>query len=224
MLAGRAVAAACTLALIAGCGDSTSGPSTLRRPPSSYLLTVDQLVAPNFTIDAAAHPLSAADIAAGDQARATQLATSGLIAGAGEDFFRPAANIALANGPVQIGDTVEQFATAAGAITVFAGDVTRLDAVPGARAVSTGGIGDAAHATTRLVTVPGSGVHLIEISVEWRVDNLIDLLVVRGRDGGTRADDALFLAHRQTATELGLATPTPLPPSSPSPSSSPGRP
>ena len=39
------------------------------------------------------------------------------------------------------------------------------------------------------------------------MDNLIDVLVVRGRDGGTRLDDALLLAHRQTVTELGLATP-----------------
>jgi hypothetical protein len=51
-------------------------------------------------------------------------------------------------------------------------------------------------------------VTAVEITVEWRVNNLLDILVVRGRYGGTRLDDALLLAHRQTVPELGLSTPT----------------
>ncbi len=89
---------------------------------------------------------------------------------------------------------------------MYGADVSRLDKVTGATPTSTGALGDAAHATTRIAT-SADGVAAIEITVEWRVDNLLDILVVRGRNGGTRLDDALLLAHRQTAIELGLSTP-----------------
>ena len=186
-------------------------PATRQGAPRTYLLTVDQLVAPDFVVDVPAHQVSVLDIATTDSTRAAHLAGAGFHAGATVDFFRSAANIAVQNGPVQVADTVESFATAAGAASTLTEDVARLDAVRGATAVSTGALGDAAHATTRTVTDPASGVRLVEVSLEWRVDNLIDVLVVRGRDGGTRVDDALVLAHRQTITELGLPTPTPLP-------------
>jgi hypothetical protein len=121
---------------------------------------------------------------------------------------------------VQIGDTVEEFGSATGAATLFGKDIARLDDIAGAVAVSAGSLVDAAHATTRALVEPASGVRVVEITVEWRVANLLDILVVRGRDGGTRPDDALVLAHNQTASELGLASPTPLPaaPRSPTPS------
>lgn len=205
------------IAVTAGCGDAAS-PSTLHATPATYLLTIDQLVSPDFTVDTPAHGLSITAVAAGDMARAGQLATAGFIGGAAVDFFRAAGSIAVVNGPVQIGDTVEEFGSAAGAAVSYGSDIARLDAVAGAVAMSTGSLGDAAHATTRVVTDPNSGVRLVEITVEWRVDNLLDVVVVRGRDGGTRPDDALLLAHHQTVTELGLTTPTPLPapPRSPS--------
>lgn len=206
------------VALIAGCGSVV--PSTLHAPATTYLLTLDQLVAPDFTIDTSAHALSINEAAAGDTARAAQLATAGFSSGAAVDFFRNAANIAIVNGPVQIGDTVEEFGSAAATAMQYGADIARLDAVAGAVAVSPGSLGDAAHATTRALTDAGSGVRLIEITVEWRVVNLLDILVVRGRDGGTRPDDALLLAHQQTAIELGLATATPLPPAPRPPSPS----
>lgn len=217
MRAGWGVAGV-AVALVAGCGSSAA--STLRAAPATYLLTIDQLVAPDFTIDAPPRALSISEAAGGDTAQAGRLASAGYTAGSGVDFFRDPGNIALVNGPVQIDDTVEEFGSAPGAAVLYGRDVARLDAVPGAAAVSTGPLGDAAHATTRLVTDPSSGVRLIEITVEWRVVNLIDILVVRGRVGGTRPDDALLLAHQQTATELGLATATPLPAASRSPSPS----
>jgi hypothetical protein len=216
--AGWGVALA-VVAVLAGCGTGAA-PATLHAAPASYLLSLDKLVAPDFTVDDPVHPLSIGIAAAGDSAKAGQLARAGFSGGAGVDFFRHAADIAVVNGPVQIADTVEEFGTTAGAAALFGTDITRLDAVAGAAGVSTGSLGETAHATTRAVTDPTSGVRLIEITVEWRVENLLDILVVRGRDGGTRPDDALILAHNQTATELGLATPTPLPapPRSPTPS------
>lgn len=197
-------------ALAAGCGTTTVA-SPLQGTPRSYLLTVDQLVVPGFTIDTPAHDLSVAGVAGSDATRATRLAAAGFGAGAAVEYFRPVSNIADENGPIQVGDTVEVFASAAGAASILGDDSARLDGAPNAVAVSTGPLGDAAHATTRSVIDPASGVRLVEVTVEWRVANLVDVLVVRGRDGGTRLDDGLVLAHRQTVTELGLATPTALP-------------
>ncbi|HEY7927356.1 MAG TPA: hypothetical protein VIG86_08065 [Candidatus Dormibacteraeota bacterium] len=206
--------AACSVAILvvaatAGCATAMSA-ATLQAVPATYLLTLDQLVAPDFSVDTPAHALSITTLAAGDAPRASELATAGFTGAAAVDFFRAASNLAVVNGPVQIGDTVAEFASAAGAAVPYGSDIARLDAIAGAVAISTGSLGDAAHATSRVLTDPNSGVRVVEITVEWRVDNLLDILVVRGRDGGTRPDDALLLAHRQTAIELGLATPTPL--------------
>jgi hypothetical protein len=192
--------------VIAGCGGSS--PSVLlRAAPATYLLGVDQMVSPDFSVDTAPHSLAVADIAGTDRGVAQQLTSAGFVAGAAEDFFRAVGSLALANGPVQIRDTAEEFASAGGAANVYGTNISRLDAATGTTAVSTGSLGDAAHATTATVTSP-DGVMVIEITVEWRVDNLLDILVVRGRYGGTRPDDALLLAHRQTVIELGLTTPT----------------
>ena len=206
MRVGWAVAAS-VATVVAGCGGAAAA-TVLRGEPSTYLLGIDQLVSPDFTIDVAPRSLTPAAIADSGGESRPELAKAGLIAGAGEDFFRSAGILADANGPLQVDDTVEEFASAAGAGSVYTADVTRLDAVPGAAAISTGALGDAAHATTRTATA-ADGTAAVEFTVEWRVDNLLDVLVVRGRAGGTRLDDALLLAHRQTVTELGLATQPP---------------
>jgi hypothetical protein len=192
-------------AAIAGC-DGTSA-AVLRGAPKSYLLSIDQLVAPDFAVDVPPHVLAAGEIAATGSTLGQQVAAAGLVGAASEDFFRVSADLAVLNGPVQVTDTVEEFSSATGAATVYHASVTNLDAVSGSVPVSTGSLGDEAHATMRRAAAPG-GVTAVEITVEWRVNNLLDILVVRGRYGGTRLDDALLLAHRQTVTELGLSTPT----------------
>ena len=197
--------AGCVATIAAGCGEAAA-PLALRGEPAGYLLSVDQLVSPDFTIDAAPHQLTVADLAGADSSIVKQLGSAGFVAGAGEEFFRATGSLADANGPVQVRDTVEDFSSSSGATAVFGTDTARLNAVPGATAISTGALGDEVHATTVSAT-SASGTRAVEITVEWRVLNLIDVLVVRGREGGTRLDDALVLAHRQTVTELGLSTP-----------------
>jgi hypothetical protein len=201
--------AACVVTAAAGCGE-TAAPSLLRGEPAGYLLSVDQLVSPDFTVDIAPHQLRVADIAGTDAAVAKQLGSAGFLVGAAEEFFRASGSLADANGPVQVRDTVEEFSSTSGAAAVFGADSARLDAVAGATAISTGALGNEAHATTRSATA-AAGTRAVEITVEWRVGNLLDVLVVRGREGGTRLDDALLLTHRQTVTELGLSTPRPSP-------------
>jgi hypothetical protein len=180
----------------------------LRGQAAAYLLTIDQMVSPDFTVDTRPHGLSARDIAGADSARARQLAASDLLDAAAEDLFRATGTLANSNGPLQVSDTVERFASAGGAAAAYGADVARLDALAGATPTSTGSLGDAAHAITRTAT-SASGTTAIEITVEWRVENVVNVLLVRGRDGGTRPDDAFLLAHRQTATELGVTTPRP---------------
>jgi hypothetical protein len=193
------------VAALAACGGS--GPAApLRAAPSSYLLGIDQLISPDFGFDSAPHSLTAAGMAATDPASAALLTPAGFAGAATEDFFRDAPDLPLLNGPVQIGDTVVEFDSAGGAAMVFRADITHLDSVRGSSAVSTGALGDAAHATTRSA-VTSTGTTAVEITVEWRVDNVLDILVVRGRQGGIRPDDAFLLAHRQTVTELDLSTP-----------------
>jgi hypothetical protein len=194
-------------AMFAGCGGTATGTATHGGAAASYLLRLDQLVSPGFTQDVAAHPLSADQLSATGGGPAASLTSADLAGAASEEFFRTVPRLDLANGPVQVTDTVLVFGSPAGAATIYDGDVARLDAVSGAAAVSTGPLGDAAHATTR--TVLSAGVRLVENTLEWRVDNLVTILRLRGRDGGTRLDDALVLAHRQTVTELGLDTPAP---------------
>jgi hypothetical protein len=192
---------------IAGCGNAAA-PQLLHAPAATYLLGVDQLVSPDFSLDTPPHPVTVSDITGSDGAAAKQLNAGGFTSASGEEFFRTGGNLALTNGPLQIRDTVEEFASAAGAATVYSSDISRLDAATGAVAVSTGSLGDAAHCTTRTAT-SSTGDVVVEITVEWWVGNLLDILVVRGRSGATRPDDALVLAHRQTVIELGVATPAP---------------
>jgi hypothetical protein len=195
--------------IIAGCGAVAPAPSPLLRgQPASYLLSIDQMVSPDFILDTAPHPLGVAEIAAANQSAAHQLTAAGFLGASAEDFFRNVGSLVLADGPVQVKDSVERFASTVGAGDVYRADVNRLDAAPGAVAVSTGSLGDQAHATTT-TAVTSDGLTAVEITVEWRVQNLLDILIVRGRQGGTRPDDALILAHRQTIIELGLATPAP---------------
>jgi hypothetical protein len=198
--------AAFVAVVAAGCGQAAA-PTVLRGEPSSYLLGVDQLVSPDFTPDISPHALNT-DGAAATGGTAAQLSAAGFVAGATEEFFRSAGALADANGPLQVDDTVEEFSSSTGAATAYGADVARLNAVAGATAISTGALGDAAHATARTAT-SADGTVAVQFTVEWRIKNLVDVVVVRGRSGGTRLDDALLLAHRQAVTELGLSTPAP---------------
>jgi hypothetical protein len=198
----RAVAGlfACVVVL-SGCGSSAAaGPSLSTGDPAHYLVKLSDLPSPDFTVDQAAHAADAAELAHENATRAVRLTQDGLQAGAAVRYFR-AVDLATANGPIDVVNTVERFATAAGAGTAYATDVQDLDAAVGAAPISTGGLGDEAHAVS-LVRTASSGVQAVQITLEWRVANVVNILVLRGRYGGARLDDALVLAHRTTTREL----------------------
>jgi len=184
---------------LAGCGMDAS--TTLTGDPLRYLITIDQLVVADFTVSSPAAHVDADTLAQGDPGAASALAKGGLQSAATVEYQRNVEFI-TSNGPLDVVATVERFASASGASSVYGGDVRRLDALPGAIPASTGPLGDQAHAISTVKTT-SDGFMAVEITVEWRVGNLVNIIVARGRYGGTRLDDALVLAAKQTANEVG---------------------
>jgi hypothetical protein len=185
---------------LAACGSAAgSSAPPLTAPPSHYLLTIDQLVTPDFTVAEATHMVDAHTLSGGDSALQQQMHNDGFRRAARVAYFRQV-ELATSNGPLEVIATVESFADAGGAHQFFATDVDRLDSLPDQTPVSAGSIGDEAHADSQVSTAPG-GISVVQVTLEWRVSNLLNVLVVRGRYGGTRLDDALILAHRMTAKE-----------------------
>jgi hypothetical protein len=194
---------AATAALVAltvtGCAGAAASP-TLGAQPTHYLVTLDQLPAPGFTVTEPTHGETVAALAGGDPALAAALRSAGLTASARARFSRTA-DVAIANGPIDIVETVAAFAGTGGAHQAFAAWAHQLDGVAGAVPMSAGGLGDEAHAVS--VQRSDTGVQLVQITVLARVANDLDLVVVSGRYGGTRLDDALPIVQRITAAQRG---------------------
>ena len=196
----RAIPLLAIAACVAGCAGSSAGLHSGN--PVRYLITVDQLVEPNFTVSTTAGVADASALAGGDAAAAAALAQDGLQSAARVEFQR-AEDFSIANGPIDVVATVERFKDVAGASSAYGADVRRLDGRPGATPISTGPLGDSAHAIS-VVRTTADGLSAVEITIEWRVGNLVNIVVARGRYGGTRLEDALVLANRQTANEVNI--------------------
>lgn len=155
---------------------------------------------PGFVVDVAPATVPATALGGGDAVVAQRLAADGL-ADAGQVTFSRTVNFGTANGPVEVIDTVERFSADAGAHSSYQADVSHRDGEKGEVAMSTGALGDEAHADSLLATTP-DGLQAVQITLQWRVANVVVVLEVRGRYGGTRLDDALILAHAQIAKQL----------------------
>jgi hypothetical protein len=190
----RAVAAALLLLLLVACGSGglpVPSPSLLARPAAASLLTLDELRTPGFTVSEAAHAVDPATLPFTSQ-------SAGLRDSATERYFRDVPALATASGPIDVRTTVLRCDAAAGAHSAYAALVKHTDAVPGIIAESAGVLGDEAHADELRSTSP-DGVALVEVTLTWRTANVVSVLVVRGREGGSGLADALILAHAQAA-------------------------
>ncbi len=196
-LGGWGLAVLAFVVALSGCGSATAALATGN--PTSYLITIDQLVAPDFTVSSPAAQVSASTLANGDPVAAAQLNLNGLQAAASVEYQR-AVEFSTADGPLDVVATAERFATAAGATSEYKAGVQQLDAQPGATPASTGPLGDQAHSIS-IVKTTSAGLQAVEITLEWRVGNIVNIIITRGRYGGTRLDDALILANLQTANE-----------------------
>jgi hypothetical protein len=195
---GRVLATLIPAIALAGCAGAA--PSLSTADPVHDLLTIDQLVVPGFTVTSPAAHVVATALGAGDAALTSALTVNGLQSAASIEFQRNI-DFGTSNGPIDIVATVERFAAVSGASSAFVASVRHCDAVAGAVPTSTGPLGDAAHAISVVRTTPGA-LQAVEITVVWRVRNLVNIMVVRGRYGGTRLNDALVLAGLQTQNEF----------------------
>jgi hypothetical protein len=190
-------------ALLSGCsgsgGDSPAPtPAVFTRGAASYLLGIDQLRVAGFTVAEAPHAVGFGAASAGDSQLSVALRANGLQDGATVRYFRDVPDLATANGFIDVRSTVLRFAGGGPAHRAFLAEVRHTDAVPHVVPESTDALGDEAHGDLLTVT-DADGVQVLEATVMVRNANLVELLVVRGRVGGTSLDDALILAHRQLA-------------------------
>lgn len=180
-------------------GDTPSPtPSLFTRGAARYLLTLDQLRVAGFTVAEAPHDLGFGTASAGDSQLGTALRANGMQDAATVRYFRQVPDLATANGFLDVRSTVLSFAGAGPAHRAFLAEVRHTDEVPHIVPESTDALGDEAHGDLLTETSP-DGVQVVEVSVIVRNANLVELLIVRGRVGGTSLDDALILAHRQLA-------------------------
>lgn len=204
-----ALLAAVIAAGAAACGSSPS--RQLSGDPATWLIGLDQLASPDFTVSQAVRSIDPATFSAGDSGLAGALQQDGWQAGATVQYFRDVGAIASANGPVQVIAIAIRFPGSDGASDAFHRDIVSRDRLPGAVQASTGDLGDEAHSDS-ITASAADGTRLVEVSVDFRVANVLNVITVRGRYGGTRLDDALVLAHRQASNEInGPPSPTPVP-------------
>lgn len=185
-----------------GCGSSEAGLAT--GDPLHDLIGIDQIVVANFAVSTAAAHVDAPTLAAGDASVAAALTHDGLQSAATVEYQR-AIDFSTSNGPLDIVSTAERFSSLSGAASAYQARVRQLDALAGAVPTSTGPLGDAAHSISIVRTTTG-GLQAVEIDVLWRVGNLVNIVIARGRYGGTRLNDALVLADIQTQNETGPAS------------------
>jgi hypothetical protein len=209
MVAGRIPARALTLAtsLLLLCSACTSGAASssqlVTADPSHVLLTLSDMPSAGFTVVEPEHAVNASTLASGKDWDARQLMQEGFQAAATVRYLR-AVDLTIANGPVEVIDAVERFATATGATDRYNARAKELDNADGAIPTSTGPLGDAAHADSIVRTTSG-GVPAIQVTLLWRVANIVNVIVIRGRYGGTRVEDALPLARVITQREVSSA-------------------
>jgi hypothetical protein len=184
---------------LAACGGSAPSPAT--GDPLHDLITLDQLVVPDFTVSSPAAHVDASTLAGGDPALASAITAGGLQSAASVEYQR-GVDFSTSNGPIDVVATVMRFASSAGASSAYTANVKQLDAMSGAVPASTGPLGDEGHSISVVRTTSG-GLQAVEITVVWRIGNLVNIIIARGRYGGTRLDDALVLAGVQTQNESG---------------------
>jgi hypothetical protein len=183
--------------VLSACG--SDGSSLATGDPLHDLITLDQLAAPDFTVSSPAAHVDAPTLAGGDASLASAITAAGLQSAASVEYQR-GIDFSTSNGPIDVVATVMRFASIAGATSAYGANVKQLDALSGAVPTSTGPLGDEGHSISVVRTTSG-GLQAVEITVVWRLGNLVNIIIARGRYGGTRLDDVLVLAGVQTQNE-----------------------
>ena len=195
---------AIALAAAVACG----GPVTVDRygpPLGRYLLTLSEMGTADFVVQQPEHAIGPDWLSL---TAAGAVRDAGFQSGVEVDFLRSnAGDLAVVNGPTDVRASVATFGDDDSAQRALVAEATGLLARKGAEEISTGVLGDSAMATSELATF--QGVDVVQITVVWRSANLVNSIVIHGRYGGARLDDALTLAHRQQENELNGGPPLP---------------
>ncbi|HEX6492669.1 MAG TPA: hypothetical protein VF112_04100 [Candidatus Dormibacteraeota bacterium] len=165
----------------------------------SYVLRLDQMPTSGYTAAVTPRAVNPSTIysAAAD---VTALRTAGMGGAATARYLQPAPVLATANGPLDVVASVIVFSGVSGAHQGMQRLTAQVDARPGIGQVSAGDLGAESHATTQTATA-SDGTVVVEITVLWRVANLLNEVVVRGRQGATGVGDAVIIANRQAGAE-----------------------
>jgi len=167
--------------------------------PASYVLRLDRLPAAGFIAATAPQTVDPATVFA-EGAALTALRRAGMGGAASAHYLRPVNELATANGPLDVVATVIGFSGVEGAHQGMTRLAAQLDARSGVGEVSAGDLGAESHAVSRTATA-ADGTVAVEVTVIWRVGNLLNEVAVRGREGGTGVGDAVDIAHRQADGE-----------------------
>ena len=186
------------VAALAACGAAQGG-EVLLSDPAHAVLALSDLGTPGFTTLEPPHTVTVT-VCEAHSNTADQLRQNSLQLCAEARYFRYV-DAALSNGPIDVSSSVESFPTATSAAAAFAGQAATLTHAAGAEPISAGLLGDDRVAVELSRPGPAS-LPLVQFSVLWRVADLVAEIVVRGRSGAVRVEDAVLLAQRQTAREL----------------------
>jgi hypothetical protein len=190
----------CLLGSGCGCGCPSPTPVPLLHGTAvGYVLRLDEIPTAGFTADMPPQSVDPSTVF-GSAADLTALRRAGLSGAASARYLQPAPVLATANGPLDVVATVITFSGVPGAHRGMAALTRQVDERPGAAAVSAGNLGAEAHAVTQTATA-SDGTVVLEVTVLWRVANVLNELVIRGRQGGTGIGDAVAIANRQAAGE-----------------------
>lgn len=180
--------------VVSACGSAPQS-TLLHADLTTYALHIDDFVTSDFSTYEAVHTLDAKTCATATRMSESQLANDHFDTAVSVHFFRTVSALGTSNGPIDVISTVARFGDITDAQRAFQESADNTDHATGETAISTGRLGDEAHADTKYATA--DGVRVLQVTLLWRVDNIVSWIVLRGRDGGTRLDDALTLAQRQ---------------------------
>ncbi len=184
---------------LSGC-DAAATSVHLSAAPTQYLVRLDQLPSPDFSVEDAAHTVDAPAFARTNTDLAATATKSGLQSAAEVRYFRSVSSFSSSNGPIDVVAFVGRFGDADGASAYYNAAINADDAAKGSSAISTGPLGDAAHASLTIAN-DVDGVEAVQYVIQWRTSNLVNTVLVRGRYGGTRLDDALAVAREQATAQ-----------------------
>lgn len=187
---------ACSLAAVS-CATATPLATPFGRGPATgYLAMLQDLGAAGFTTTTSPHAIGLSALRQQLDATADLSPAPDSIASA--EYFRQTPDLMETNGPIDVITTAEVFSSDGDASRSFAVQEAWLAAMPTSMSTSAGTLGDQAAANVESRMAP-TQIIVLQYGILWRVDNIVELLIVRQRYDGSGITDADAIAQTLTA-------------------------